>query len=326
MGQLGLDFNNNVNQRIYTDAENQLIDQLVLDYKEMKNRVQDDSILIQLFFEFFCTEIITRLKSDRYFEGSWSFLENDFANIFYNFIITKPILDESLIVEFLMKLINEQEINISATIWRNNDVKKFDFDRKITEGIINLIIDDKINKAVLAFIAYVKIWNFFRIYNRPFNNNKALLIYRIFADKLWPRKDISFDIFSKFDQAAYSILNSFHNKIIYCPFFDEANNDFYSENYLIERSMFHSNINTLFEFDYTDENESYAGLIDNLLNSSSEEIKNKQKILIKIKIEKSMYPTKKDIEFFSVLYDGIKYKDIGKWLLSKFYLYDKLSF
>ena len=327
MNQLGLDFSNNINQRKFTVEEHQLIDNLVIDYKEKKNRLQDDFILTQLFFEEYSIEIINKLKGEKYFEGNWSFKESDFGLQFYNFIKSKTKFDESCIIEFLLVLIDVEEINISPFHWEdNNKVTKLSFDRKITEGFIKLINEDKLEKIIFPYIGYVKIWNYFRIYNNPFNNFKAILIYRILAESLWPKKNITYDIFANFELKIYKIFKPINQKIIYLPFFDKENRAGESQYYLIEKEKFSNHLNKLFDNDNTDESESYTNLIESLINSSSEETKSMLRELIENKINKLMYPHKEDFESFCKLYKDKENKKYGECMLSRFYYFDKIMF
>ena len=109
MNQIRLAFSKDINQRNYTVEEHQLVSDLVNYYKEKKKITQDNSILLQLFYEEYSIEIINKLKSDKYFEGNWSLEESDFGLHFYNFINSKTKFDDSCIIELIFNLINSQD-------------------------------------------------------------------------------------------------------------------------------------------------------------------------------------------------------------------------
>lgn len=327
MNQIGLTFSKDINQRKYTVEEYQLVVNLVIDYKEKKNSTQDNSILLQLFFEEFSIEIINKLKSDKYFEGNWSFEESDFGLQFYNFINSKNKFDDSCIIEFILNLINSQEFNISPSDWReNNDVNKLSFDRKITEVFIDLIIENKLERIIFPYIGYVKMWNYIGLYRTPFNNYKATLIHRILAESLWPKKNISYDNFSDFELKIYQIFQPINQRLIHLPFFDKENREGESSQYITEKEKLKYNLNMLFDYDNTDENESYLNLIESLMNNSSEEIKDKLRKLIENKLAKLIYPNMTDVDAFQKLYLEKEFKEYGKWILSNFYFYDRILY
>lgn len=327
MNQIGLDFSKDVNQRKYTVEEHQLVVNLVIDYKEKKNSTQDNSILLQLFFEEYSIEIIDKLKADKYFEGNWSFEESDFGLQFYNFINSKTKFDDSCIIEFILILINTEEFNISPADWReNNEVKKLSFDRKITEGFIKLIVDNKLEKIIFPYIGYVKMWNYIRLYKSPFNNFKATLIHRLVAESLWPKKYLTYDNFADFELKICKIFQPINQKLIYKPFFDKENRAGESQQYITEKEKLSCNLNKLFDYDNTDENESYTYLIESLINNSSDDIKNKHRELIENKLTKLMYPYNADVDAFYKLYQEKDFKEYGKLLLSKFYCFDKIIY
>ena len=98
----------------------------------------------------------------------------------------------------------------------------------------------------------------------------------------------------------------------------------YSENYLKERTKLKENIENLFEYDLTDESESYHYLIEDLINKPTE--RDHKKNIILSKVDKQMIPNEEDINMFLKLYESTFEKELGKMLLSKFYLYDFLDF
>lgn len=326
MNQLHLDFSKNINQRFYTFEENQIIDELVSNYKTRKNNYSDVSILTELFFEKYCIEILIRLKSDGYFEGNWSLSKVGFGTYFYNYLNSNNKLDESTIIDFVKKLIDEQGINISQSNWKENDVKKFEFDRKIADGFIKLIIENQLEKAIMIYIGYTKIWNDFKIYNNPFNYYKGIVIHKILSEALWPKKNISYDMFSNMESHIAQLFKNINKNTIYLPFFDKKIRDDASVQYLTEKEKLNTNINNLFEYDNTDENESYTSLIENLIGNPSEEMKSKQRQLIKRKVDKFMYPTNDDVDTFYKLYIDKENKKYGELLLSKFYFFNKILF
>jgi hypothetical protein len=325
MNQLDFDFSKDVNERIYTASENKLIDDLFILYKNMKNNIEDELILCKLFFEEYCVELVKRLKSDNYFKGQWDFKENQLGSCFFKFIIRTNYLTDSSISEFILILINQSEADIKPSLWQKNDINNFEFDRKITEWIIENISTGNIEKTVLPFMGYVKIWNQFSIYNKPFNNNKALLIHRIFAEKIWPKDNISYEMFSKFEKLSNDIICNINIKNVYIPFFDKGQKDFYSRNYLNERDKLKQNIEFLFDYELTDESESYSNLIEDLLKNPSDLNSYKKDLIIK-KVAKHMHPNVKDVEMFGNLAKSSSEKKFGKWLLSKFYLYNLLNY
>lgn len=327
MNQIGLDFTKDVNQRKYTVEEHQLVVNLVIDYKEKKNSTQDNSILLQLFFEEYSIEIINKLKADKYFEGNWPFEESDFGLQFYNFLNSKTKFDDSCIIEFILILINTEEFNISPADWNeNNGVKKLSFDRKVTDCFIKLIIDNKLQKIIFPYIGYVKMWNYIGLYKSPFNNFKATLIHRLLAEALWPKKYLTYDNFADFELKIRKIFQPINKKLIHMPFFDKENRVGESQIYITEKEKLSCNLNKLFDYDNTDENESYTHLIESLMNNSSDDIKNKHRELIENKLTKLMYPNNADVDAFYKLYQEKDFKEYGKLLLSKFYCFDKIIY
>lgn len=325
MNQFELDFNKDVNERIYTAEENYKIDAIVADYNARRLDAREEIIITQLFFEEHCIEIVKRLKSDKYFEGEWKLKENHLSSIFLEFINNKKTLIESSLTEFILILINLLDANIKPIDWQNNEKNKFEFDRKITEGIITNICEGNIEKAAFPFVGYVKIWNYYNIYKNPFNNNKALLIHRIFADKLWPKFEISYDMYRRFEELTKSIIIDINKKGFYVPFFDDEQNSYYTANYLLEREKFKRNIENLFDYDNTDETEPYYSLIEDFLTLQSDSKLHVKNLICK-KVDKLMYPSFKDVEMIIKLYESPIEKEFGKWLLSKFYLFNCLNY
>lgn len=322
MSQLGFDFNSDINKRKYSVDENHLIEKLVFEYKEKKNIQSDEIIITQLFYETFCIEIATRLKNEAYFEGEWSFINSSLADKFYTFLVSTRKFYESSIIEFVMVIINN-EFNINHALWSNNDTQNLQFDRKITENIIESISTGNSDRIILPYLGYLKIWNTINKYNKPFNNAKAILIHRLFADAIWPKENISYKNYDVFLSKILKIIPLLSSLKLYLPFFDEHKNQVYSNIYLMERNRLLKNIETLFVFDNIDESESYSGLVDMLMNQNSNDFKIRIKNLIKAKIELFNYPSNEDMEMFKKLYEGIDDREYGKYLLSKFYLFDK---
>jgi hypothetical protein len=324
MDQLAFNFSSNSIPRVYSVEDNTIIENRIINYNSQRHVIENQRILHQLFFEEHCIEIVRRLKSRGYFLGEWHLVNKSFSWSFYNFINSSLILDDSSVFEFILTLLTQIELNIKVRDWQNNEINRFEFDRKITEYIIERICDWEVEKALIAFICYVKIWNHSVIYTSPFNNNKALLIHRIFSDKIWPKSQISYDMLSEFEKFSSEIITSAHNKSLYVPFFDIMDKDVYSNNYLLERKKLRQNIEKLFDYDVIDESESYQSLIDDLIKDSSNANSYKRD-LIQNKVERGMFPSAIDIEKFVILYKNSNENKLGKWLLSKFYLYNLLD-
>ena len=324
MNQHEFDFNKDVNELTYTEEDSLRINKIVSDYQEKKNIIIDEVIIINLFFEEYCIEITKKLKSLGYFDVTWEFESNSFGRFYYDFINDNKTFNSSTLSEFIVLYFYNINSSVRANDFQNNSISDFSLDRKITEGILEQIQVEDFHNAVLNYMVYLKIWNQYKIYNNPFNNNKALLIHRIFAEKVWPKSLISYEAICEFEKSIKKQINYISGKNIYLPFFDTKVSSHYSENYLKERTKLKENIENLFEYDLTDESESYHYLIEDLINKPTE--RDHKKNIILSKVDKQMIPNEEDINMFLKLYESTFEKELGKMLLSKFYLYDFLDF
>jgi hypothetical protein len=324
MPQMNFDFNTNVNQREYSLEENLIINDLINSYKKKRQFLSDEEIITKLFFEVYSVEIINSLKSSNYFEGNWSFIEAGIPIDFHNFINDNESLDDRLMKKFIFLMLVVHEYDV-IHLWKDNNTHILTFDRRVTEILITLIAEGKIDSALLLYQFYLKMWNTFSIYKKPFNNPKAILIHRLFAQALWPRNKISHTVYAKFESGVSKLIQSIDCKEIYFPFFDQENRDYYSLPYLKERKVFEKNIENLFDYDNTDETEPYYSLIESLLAVQSDSVLHIKKLISK-KVDKLMYPGVKDIEMIIKLYESNIEKEFGKWLLSRFYLFNNLSY
>lgn len=324
MNQQELDFNRDVNEQTYTLEESLKINEIVSAYQAKKNVLKDEIIIIQLFFEDYCIEISKRLKLAGFFKGDWKFEENSFGLYFYDFLQNKIIFNDTTLTEFIILLFGHLNCGVKAINFQKNSESDFAFDRKTTEDILNNIVNGDNKTASFIFLAYMKIWNFYKIYKQPFNNNKALLIHRIFSENIWPKNLISYEAYNKFELSVKQIINEASVKYLYIPFFDNQEYDYYSNNYLKEKNKLKQNIENLFDYDLTDESEPYSSLIEDILNNPSENAYKKE--LIFSKVERKMLPTPNDIEMFTRLYETAIHREFGKKLLSKFYLFNILNF
>jgi hypothetical protein len=324
MNQQEFDFNKDINEATYTVEENLRIDKIVSDYQAKKNTINDEAIIIKLFFEEYCIEISKRLKSLGYLNGTWEFESNSFGRFYYDFINDKQNFNNSTLSEFIVLYLYKINSNVRVIDFQNNSISNFIFDRKITESILEKIQIEDFHNAALYYIIYLKIWNQFKIYNNPFNNNKALLIHRIFADKVWPKNLLSYEAINEFEKSIQKLINYLSDKNIYLPFFDTQANSYYSENYLLERAKLKENIEKLFEYDLTDESEPYHCLIKDLINKPTES--DYKKNIIISKVDKQMMPNEEDFKMFLKLYECTFEKELGKTILSKFYMYNFLNY
>lgn len=323
MNQLNFDFGKNVNERIYTAEESLMINEIVADYKVNRFKLKDEIIITQIFFEEHFLEIAKRLKFIGFFEGEWNLEENSFGWILRNFINDEAVLNNSFLTEFIMLLIRKLGGRVKPLDWQNNSTTDFAFDRKVTEGILDNICNGTMQNAILPLIGYIKIWNHFKIYNNPFNNYKGILIHRIFAERIWPKDKISYEMYSNFEKAILDIIANIKSEITYVPFFDKKEKDYYSNIYVKERNKLKQNIENLFDFDLTDVYEPYHSLIEDLINNPLDYHK---RDLIRKKVEEQLHPNSRDIKMFRILYENSREKQFGKWLLSKFYLYNLLDY
>lgn len=324
MNQQEFDFNRDINEPTFKAEESFLIDKIVSSYEARKLITKDETIIIQIFFEEHCIEISKRLKSLGFFNGEWNFEENSFGFSFHRFISNSAAFYSSTLSEFLIFFLGKLSGRIKAIDFQKNSIADFAFDRKVTEEIVENICNEDTQNAILLFIAYMKIWNQFKIYNKPFNNNKGLLICRIFSEKIWPKNQISYEAYSKFEISVKDIINNISNENIYVPFFDKKERIDYSVTYLKERDKLMQSVKNLFDFDLTDENEPYYCLIEDILDQPSDNAYKKE--LIRNKVEKYMLPSPKDVKMFIELYESPTEKEFGKWLLSKFYLYNLIDY
>lgn len=324
MNQQEFDFNKDINEPSFTAEDNLRINEIVFDYQAKKNTINDEAIIIKLFFEEYCIEITKRLKSLGYFDGAWELESNSFGRFYYDFINDKKTFNSSTLLEFIVLYFYNINSSVRVIDFQKNSISDFSFDRKITESILEKIQVEDFHNAVLNYMIYLKIWNQFKIYNNPFNNNKALLIHRIFAEKVWPKNLLSYEAINEFEKSIQKLINYLSDKNIYLPFFDTKANSYYSENYLKERAKLKENIEKLFEYDLTDESESYRNLIEDLINKPLESSYKKKIILSKV--EKQMMPREEDINMFLKLSESPFENELGKWLLSKFYFYQLLNY
>jgi hypothetical protein len=325
MNQQEFNFNKNVNEITFTPEDNLRINEMVFEFQDKKNSLNDETIIINLFFEIDFIEITKKLKALSYFNGDWEFEVNSFGGFYYDFICSNTTFNSTTsLSEFIVLFFYKINDNIKAIDFQKNTKSDFYFDRKVTESILDKIQIGDISNAVLNYIIYLKIWNIFNIYNNPFNNNKALLIHRIFSEKVWPKNLISYESINEFEISIQKIINDISDKNIYFPFFDTSESNHYSENYLKERSKLKENIEKLFEYDLTDESEPYFYLIEDLINNPQENAYKKRIIISKI--EKQMMPSKEDITMFLKLYNSPFEKELGKTLLSNFYLFNLLNY
>lgn len=324
MNQQEFDFNKDINEPSFTAEDNLRINEIVSDYQAKKNTIDDEAIIIKLFFEEYCIEITKRLKSLGYFDVAWEFESNSFGRFYYDFINDKKTFNSSTLREFIVLYLNNMNSSLRAIDFQKYSRSDFSFDRKITEGISQQIQDGDIKNAVNLYLVYLKIWNHFDIYKEPFNNQKAQLINDILSNKIWPKDLISFVVYTEFEQNVKQVLKSLSINDIYIPFFDDKVNTFYSEIYLKSRNKLKSNIDKLFEYDLTDETEPYCVLIEDIISNPSEN-KYKKDIILS-KVAKQMMPSEKDVKMFLKLYESTFEKELGKLLLSKFYLYNFLNY
>jgi hypothetical protein len=324
MNQQEFDFNKEVNDSTYSLDDNIKINKIVASYQDKKNNIKDEVIIINLFFEEYSIEITKRLKSIDYFLGTWVFEPNSFGRLYFDFICNKPNINSSSLSEFIILVLGNLNERIKASDFQKNSISDFSFDRKITEGFLEKLQIGEIHNVILYYVIYVKIWNHFKIYNNPFNNNKALLIHRIFAQQVWPKTLISYEVINAFEKSVHQIINSISHKNIYMPFFDRKESNEYLEKYLIERTNLKENIEKLFEYDLTDESEQYHILIEDILKKPLENAYKKD--IVYSKINKQMMPNEEDIIMFQKLYESTSEKELGKLILSKFYLYNLLDY
>lgn len=324
MSQQEFDFNKDVNEPTFTWEDNLKIDKIVSDFQDLKNKIKNETLIINLFFEEHCIEISKRLKSLGYFDEVWEFETNSFGEAFYYFITKRNSFNNSTLLEFIIYFLGNLNESIKASDFQKNSISNFSFDRKITESILDEIQENNINSAVFIYVVYLKIWNSFKIYIEPFNNNKALLIHRIFSDRIWPKKLITYEVFNEFEKSVQTHINYILNKNIYLPFFDVISRSHYSEKYLQERIKLKENIERLFEYDLTDDSEPYHCLIEDLINNPLENAYKKD--IIRSKVNKQMMPKDEDINMFLRLYENQSENELGKLLISKFYLFELLNY
>jgi hypothetical protein len=169
-------------------------------------------------------------------------------------------------------------------------------------------------------------WNYYKIYKRPFNNSKAIIIYKTFIESIKPGHGFTYSKFEKFTNQLQCLFLKIGLGNLFIPILDSNEYAYFSPGYVLKRKEFESKISNLFDYENTDESEAYANLINQLILNPEEETRDKLIATIQLKLQKKMLPTEIDVKLFCILLSNNKYKDLGKLLLSKFYLYNHINY
>jgi hypothetical protein len=262
-----------------------------------------DYLILNLLLDEDCIEIINDLKKINIFEDEVIKVTN--ANLisysFFNVIKKDLCFTEDKLVTFLKDNIIELTQTIKVNDWRNDNEKSNPLIRKIIKSIT---LDNNENSIFIYFL-FVKIWNYFDEFSKPFNNTKGIAVYYNLIESL--NKVDGHDFFDFYRELEELPRHLFVNPS-YFPIIDNKNDSEYKTGYMIRRTDFFKIIESLRNISEISTLTSFVELIK--IYSNSEDIKLVEicKETIMTKLNLLEYPITdeiiyfKDTEFYKNLY------------------------
>lgn len=254
---------------------------------------EGDFLLINLFLEEKCVEIINSLKTNQFFsrkninEPS----KDSFSSHFSDFIFSKPEFSEFDLIEFIKnKSIEVTNSSISIKDWENENINSNPMVNKFCSFFTNSEIT--LANKIFGYFLYTKIWNHFDDFINPFNNTKGIIMYRNLKNDL---ENNDFEIFYNFFQTVLKTSNSLFVKYIYQPIIDNEENDSYKPGYLRQREVFNNHLDNFKKRNCLNLKMNYHQLFEVLKSSEDELLSNDCHKIIIQKIRNFEYPDNNEL-------------------------------
>lgn len=203
-----------------------------------------DYLFLNLFYEKSSVGIINDLFKEKLLENL-SFLEsNSLPHKYYLYLLSKikkgVEFNHNDEVNFFKTNILQLIEGITTSDWdeKNRSENMYPFISKYSKWIAHNI-DDEINheKVIQSFIIFVRMWNSFDNYSKPFNNAKAILFYTNISAAF--NKDIGHTALVNFYKFIYKlgcIFSYLFVELEYIPLLDKKDSTSYKPGYLIKRN------------------------------------------------------------------------------------------
>lgn len=276
---------------------------------------EGEYLILNLFLEHNCVEIIDSLLKNDLFENASVSNIDSISYSFYRFIIIKSYFTDSDLEEFL----KVNSIKLTQTItyidWDNEKKLSNPLIYKFAKFLIS-VNDDNVNSINNGYYLLVKIWNHLDLFSNPFNNTKGIILYKEIIKFCSQNDYISF--FDWINKTAEEFNKSLFVKPNYIPIIDEKNNDLYKNGYLKTRQEFYELMEIQKQKSIISSSMNYSKLLtlrssynnDSLVETCDQEISSK--------INDFVYPDSKEIIMIKDMSENNENID---GFLRKLYLY-----
>lgn len=255
---------------------------------------EGDFLLINLFLEEKCVEIINSLKKNQFFNSQNINVssKDSISSHFCDFIFSKSQFSEVDLIEFIKnKSIEVTNGSLSLNDWINENINSNPMVNKFCSFFTNSEVT--IGNKIFGYFLFVKIWNHFDDFINPFNNSKGIVMYRNLNNDL---ENNDFEIFFNFFQIVLKTSNSLFVKYKYQPIIDNEENDLYKIGYLRQREVFNNYLDNFKKRNSLNLKMSYHQLFEVLKSSENELLSDVcQKIIIQ-KIKNFEYPDNHELK------------------------------
>ena len=252
-----------------------------------------DYLILNLLLDENCIEIINDLKEINIFEDEVIKVTN--ANLisysFFNIIKKDLHFTEDKLVTFLKDNIIELTQTIKVNDWRNDNEK--------SNPLINKIIDsisiDNNENSIFIYYLFLKIWNCFDMFSKPFNNIKGIVLYNRFIN-FFDKVDGHdfFDLYRKLEELPIHLFV----RPSYFPVIDDKDDLQYKNGYKIKRTEFFKIIESFRNRSEISASMSFVELIKTYYNSEDIKLVEICKETIITKLNLLEYPNTDEIKYF----------------------------
>lgn len=200
-----------------------------------------DYLMINLFYEDDAVSIIGFLYKNKLFDGLVLSNTESITYKYYTFLLSrfscKGNYNNEDEVEFLKVNILNYIKNISDHDWKEKDGKEggHPMVSKYSKWIA-YNLHDKINYPNLlgSFMCFVKVWNYYDIFSKPFNNTKAILFYTHIISPN-DNEDSKIGNLYEFVNELSRVFSDLFVNIKYVPLIDERDSINYKAGYVLKR-------------------------------------------------------------------------------------------
>jgi hypothetical protein len=284
-----------------------------------------DFLLLNVFFEDSCTEILDNLLKANVFSKEYN-LSYDSIGYHLNSFLTNKLFFRDEDLDFFLQQVLITKIGVSENDWKNKNERSHPILSHFSDYIINSFKCTLIQEVQLVYLIFVKVWNTLPSFTKPYNLNiKAIILLNAFNKEFSGEGLISIncDTFIHFFESIKKCFDSliFSYDSLFLPFLDSKSHPEYISGYLNQREKYHQIYKKIEELCNISIEDSYYDLIIKIIQTNEPEIIEKYNSVLNKKMEEYEYPSSEELEKIRKIELSNDYFDVQTDFFSKIYFY-----